>query len=143
MAELQLEEVQRRRHPSNENAAAPVVPSNAFSGEVSVTGLALMETDDVRAWLEGLKEELDVYYAMGKKWAESEPDVVMGEISSIVARLVEIRAHLFRDNSARANKLRLNEIDPLLDKLELQFKIHSRQVSVRKFDWDVVRGAET
>ena len=103
----------------------------------------MAETTSVRAWLEGLKEELDIYYTMGRGWANAEPDIVMNEISAIVARLVEMRAHLQRDNGARSQKLRLTEVDPRLDKLELQFKIHSRQVAVRKFDWDVVRGATT
>jgi hypothetical protein len=88
-----------------------------------------------------VRAELDRYYADITTYEQLEPDQVLISISGITARLVGIRAELQRSNSHRAGHLRTAEVDPLLEHLDLQFKIHSRLVSCRQMEWEMTRGA--
>lgn len=125
MPELELEE--SSRHPSRAlRSVAPVTETR-------------LETD-ARQWMDAIRSELDAYYGLVKEWATSEPDIVLQEISAISARLTEVRAQLNRDNGQRANRLRISEIDPLIEQLEFQFKVHSRIQAVREMDFRMSGG---
>jgi hypothetical protein len=87
------------------------------------------------------RSELDRYYAEILSYQGMEPDQVMISVSGISARLTGIRAQLCRSPSQRANRLRTSEVDPLLEQLDLQFRIHSRLLAMRQFDFEVTRGA--
>lgn len=125
MPEFELTEPSQRQAPALLRAIEP--------GETRAES-------DTRSLIEALRSELDGYYAMARKWAHLEPDVVLMELSAITARLTEVRAHLNRDNGQRANRLRISEIDPLLEECDRQFKIHSRLIAMHQLDWEVARG---
>lgn len=88
----------------------------------------------------GWRNEIDAFLTSMQDWEHSDPDTVLREIAGIGARLVEIRTQLVRSESRSFQSFRTKELDPLMDQLEFQFKIHSRRHSVEKFDWDVSRG---
>lgn len=81
--------------------------------------------------------ELDEIYSEIAGFPGMEPDQVLLSCSGWLARLVGIRADLQRSGSHRANALRTKEIDPLMEGLDMQFKIHSRLISVRELDFKV------
>lgn len=81
--------------------------------------------------------ELDDIYELLPKFPTYEPDQVLLLISGWLARLTGIRAELQRSETTRANKLRTKEVDPLIDALDQQFKIHSRLIAMRELDFKV------
>lgn len=95
---------------------------------------------DERAMLQQFLTELNVYYTAVKLFAEQEPDHVLQQVAAYSARLVEIRATLHRSTSALAQKLRTKEVDPLLEHLDFQFRIASRQQSIREHDFKASGG---
>lgn len=127
MAEFELEDGAGTRRGST-----PVLPPAS-----GIPGLTLDERSQLQAYL----HELDQYYAMIKNFEHEEPDVVLLACSGISARLTEIRAKLQRSGSARATQLRTREIDPLIEEIREQFKIHSRILSAREFDFKLSGGA--
>lgn len=126
MVEFEVQESGARR-----NGNVPVLPPPGAQPPVSA---------DERATLQGYIGEIDQYYTMIKAFEHSEPDEVMLACSGISARLTEIRGRLQRSGSARATQLRTKEVDPLLDEIREQFKIHSRVMSAREFDWKMAGG---
>lgn len=94
-----------------------------------------------RAWLTKIREELDDYYGSMEKFFENDPADNMAQISSIGARLSHIRALLQRSGSQPATSLRTKEVDPLIEALEFQFKIHSRVVSLAELEYKMAGGA--
>jgi hypothetical protein len=79
------------------------------------------ELTDMRSRLTGLADE--------------DPADVLATLSGVAGRLSEIRANLYRSSSQRAQTLRVQEVDPLRDDLELQFKIHSRRIAL--LEWEL------
>jgi hypothetical protein len=61
-------------------------------------------------------------------------------LSAISARAAEIRSRLMSMDSRRGNAMRLRHVDPLLDEVDRQFKIHSRIQSVRQMEWETSKG---
>lgn len=100
----------------------------------------LVVVDETVGWLDRLRMEFDGYYARLRQFESLEPDQVMLEVSAVAARLTEVRAQLLRDHGQRATRLRLDEVDPLLEQLDFQFKIHSRLQSVRDLDFRLSGG---
>ena len=90
--------------------------------------------------LEKIRQELDEYYEMIVGFPQWEPDQVLLAVSGISARLVVIRAQLSRSGLAKAQKLRTTEVEPLLTHLEMQFRVHSRLISMRRLDYDLSGG---
>lgn len=84
--------------------------------------------------------ELSEFYTKVSDFHRQDSASVLRIISGIAGRCTEIRADLHRNGSARANKFRTSEVDPLLDALDLQFKIHSRLIAVNQMDWDMSKG---
>ena len=95
--------------------------------------------DDVE-YLNSVMAELDGYYAELQKYETMEPDEVLLSVSGLLARLTAIRAECIRSQSQRANKLRTNEIEPLISALDQQFKIHSRIQTIRELDYKITSG---
>lgn len=81
--------------------------------------------------------ELDDIYANLPGFPGMEPDQVLLMCSGWLARLTGIRADLQRAGTTKANALRTKEIDPLIDALDQQFKIHSRLISMRELDFKI------
>lgn len=127
MAEFEVVDVSGR-------TAAPRLPTpSVTSGSVPVNG-------DERAALQALRDELDGYYKAVKTFSEQEPDVVLQQIAGYSARLCELRALLQRNGSIKANQFRTREVDPLMEQLDFQFKIASRLLSAREFDFRLSGG---
>lgn len=93
--------------------------------------------------LETVSEELLEYHRTNQKFSQMEPEEVLSLISSITARLTYLRACLMQSGNQRATKLRTTNLDPLLQNLDLQFKIASRQLTSRQFEYEITRGAPT
>lgn len=93
--------------------------------------------------LETVSAELLEYHKTNQKFSQMEPEEVLSLISSITARLTYLRACLMQSGNQRATKLRTTNLDPLLQNLDLQFKIASRQMTVRQFEYEITRGSPT
>jgi hypothetical protein len=65
---------------------------------------------------------------------------VMQTISSVSARLCEIRAYLYQVDSRRSQALRIREVDPLIEECDRQFKIHSRIQSIKEVEYKLSGG---
>lgn len=85
--------------------------------------------------------EIDQYLQSIQAFSRMDPDEVLRLISAVTARLAYLRVQLMREGGQRANKLRTSELDPLMENLDLQFKIASRLLTSRQFDFEVTRGA--
>ena len=97
--------------------------------------------DQERLVIAVYRQEIDEYVEQIQTFHMVEPDQVLLAVSAIAARLVAIRVELQRSGSQRANKLRTSEIDPILDHLDQQFRIHSRLLAVRDLDFRMSGGA--
>lgn len=91
--------------------------------------------------IDGLAGELDKMRADVCAYPENDPADVLLSISGLAGRLAEIRVQLLRANTQRCTALRTREVDPLRDDLELQFKIHSRRISMMEFELKMTGGA--
>lgn len=90
---------------------------------------------DERAVLQRYLKELDEYYVVVKDFHSGEPAEVLQLVAGISGRLCEMRALLQRSGSTLAAKLRTREVEPLMDQLDLQFRIASRLLSVKDFEF--------
>lgn len=137
MAVLELEEAGRRRTsggaPTSTTASrAPAVAQNGRAGATSQN-----PDEGDRARIRGYMLELDDIYALLPQFPTYEPDQVLLLISGWLARMTGIRADLQRSGTTRANTLRTKEVDPLIEALDQQFKIHSRLIAMRELDFKV------
>lgn len=88
-----------------------------------------------------IRDEIDDYFIGLKRLNALPTEEVFAFLSGVSARLVEIRVQCWRSESRRLNALRTREIDPLIEEIDRQFKIHSRIQAVRTFELDMVRSA--
>lgn len=86
-------------------------------------------------------KELFDYHKMNQAFSGMEPDQVLVQISAITSRLTYLRACLMDSGGQRAQKIRTTNLEPLMNNLELQFRIASRRLSSYQFDFEVTRGA--
>jgi hypothetical protein len=93
--------------------------------------------------VEEWRSELDEYLNMMQDWSHTDPGTVMEEISSIAARLIQIRCDVVRSESRAMQGFRTKELDPVLAQVEFQFKLHSRRLSSLTLDWETSRGQAT
>lgn len=89
------------------------------------------------------RAELDGYLGMMQQFSTTDPGTVMEQISSMAARLIQIRCDVMRTESRHFQAFRTKELDPVLTQIELQFKIHSRRLSSMTMDWEISRGQAT
>lgn len=80
--------------------------------------------------------EMDEHLRMMVQWHQEEPSLVLEEISSIAARLIEIRCQVVRSESRAMQAFRTKELDPVLAQVEFQFKVTSRRLSSQTLDWE-------
>lgn len=128
--ELELEPSPRGRTRgqelgSNAAAGAKVIEAHA----PSVPDAHYRDRATRNAILDGFKRELDDYRRAMTQYASSDSDVVLLTISAHHARLCEIRSDLVRMSGTESAKLRTSEVDPLIEALGFQFKIHSRLIA--------------
>lgn len=96
--------------------------------------------DQERPVIAAYRREIDEYIEQIQSFHMAEPDQVLLAVSAVTARLVAIRVELQRSGSQRANKLRTSEVDPILDHLDQQFRIHSRLLAMRDLDFRMSGG---
>lgn len=84
--------------------------------------------------------ELNDYYVALKTFSRIPPDEVFLKLSAISARLAELRGRCWDFDSRRTNALRSRRIDPLIEEVDRQFKIHSRVQATRQFEADLMKG---
>ena len=116
---LTLEETPRRPDP-----VKPTFSSNEDADAITV-----------------YRQELDGYYTQMREfngWLSYE---VLQALSAMSARASELRGHLMRNDSRRATGFRTKELDPFLDAVEFQFKVHSRLIAVQQAEWEMSKGA--
>lgn len=92
--------------------------------------------DEVAKW----EAELDEYLGMMLDFSNTDPTTVMEQISSMAARLIQIRCEVVRSENRAKQAFRTKQLDPVLDQIDLQFKIHSRRLSSLTFDWETSKG---
>jgi hypothetical protein len=129
--------------PTATSATRPAAPARPVpTPPTGRTGAASSPEDREQGRIRAYMLELDDIYAALPDFPSMEPDQVLLTCSGWLARLTGIRADLQRSGSQRANILRTKEIDPLIEALDGQTKIHSRLISMRELDWKMT-GAMT
>lgn len=89
------------------------------------------------------RKELDTYLDMMQTWSTVDPSTCLEQISSVAARLIQIRCELVRIESRNVQAFRTKELDPVMAQVEFLFKVHSRRLSSLSLEWDVSRGQAT
>jgi hypothetical protein len=84
--------------------------------------------------------ELDGMRARIVGFVDEDPSDVLAAISGVSGRLAEMRAQLQRSNSQRASALRVKEVDPLREELDLQFRVWSRRIAVMEWELRLAGG---
>lgn len=87
-----------------------------------------------------LQEEIDEYYSQLTDLHSLPPTEVFQRLSSMAARVAEIRNFLVRQEARRPTALRTKCVDPLLEQIEFQFRLHSRIHSVRDMEFRLSGG---
>lgn len=125
-------ELQRSRHPSQST-------EDTFE-RTGLRAVSRVPTSVERDIFDRYRTEIDQYCQEMALYRDMDLSEVLVSISGTTARLAAIRIELQRMGSQKANRLRTSEVDPLLDALELQFKIHSRRQAVLQMEFEMTRG---
>jgi hypothetical protein len=88
-----------------------------------------------------VRDELDDYFVGLKQLNSQPPEEVFAFLSGVSARLAEIRNTCWRSEARRLTALRTHEVDPLIEELDRQFRLHSRIQTVRQFELDLTKGS--
>lgn len=91
---------------------------------------------------EAVEAEIDHMLSEVRGFWCLEPDEAMRVCAGFSARCTELYVHLHRVEGRQREwrQIRTQQIVPLLDELERQFKIASRSVELRRQDLEVLRG---
>lgn len=102
--------------------------------QIEVDGLGTVAT---------VRSEVDDVIKHMQEFCNEEPDDVMRLCSGYSARMSEVRIRIQRieEHIPVWRRVRLQEVEPILDELKQQFNIASRIVSVRQLDWEMQRGS--
>lgn len=88
-----------------------------------------------------MQSELDqILTEIGKFWS-MEPDQVMRLVAAFSARCTELWVHLHRvEGRDRTYKqIRTMQVAPILEELDRQFRLASRQLEVRRQDLELMK----
>lgn len=91
-------------------------------------------------WIENYQIELDAYYGSLKSLNAMDPSAAFQTLSSISARVSEMRSQVMRVDSVRCTQFRTRQIDPFLEEVDRQFRTQSRIQTIRDLDYRVSRG---
>lgn len=91
-------------------------------------------------WLTDIRNELDEYHRELQKLGSMPSGEVLQTLSSMVARVYEIRHHLYRSDLRLATAVRTREVDPMIEELKLIYTIQSRLISDRRDEWEMAKG---
>lgn len=134
-------ELQTAGRPATATTPAPTAPAAPMPAPPApADGDRTSSTELVRSFA----AELNGYYTVIRSYPNLEPDEVLRSLSGVSARLTEMRAVCCRlsdrGDCRSADKLRIKEIDPLLEECDRQFKYHSRIQTTRELDWRMAGG---
>lgn len=87
-----------------------------------------------------MRREIDEYVKVMLGFAQLDPQEVLIQVSAIAARLNAMRIELHRLGNSPATHLRTKEVDPLIGAMDTQFKIHSRLLTAREFEFRLAGG---
>ena len=79
---------------------------------------------------DALRAELDQYYAEVRDLGELESSEILMRMAGMTGRVSEMRKDVYRMTSRSYSAFRTQEIDPLLDECDRQFKFFSRAFAV-------------
>lgn len=91
--------------------------------------------------LDALRAELDQYYAEVRDLGEMESSEIFMRLAGITGRVSEMRKDVYRSSSRSHSAFRTQEIDPLLDECDRQFKFFSRAFAALELDAKLSGGA--
>lgn len=91
--------------------------------------------DPKKSWAENWRAELAEYYADLKTLNEKDPVSAFQTLSSLSARVSELRAQCMDMDGVKANSFRTRYVDPFLEECDRQFKIHSRIHAIREMEF--------
>jgi hypothetical protein len=91
-------------------------------------------------WVDSWRAELDEGYTTMRKFGSMDITDVLLCLSAFSARAAEMRAQCNRVENRKAAAFRTREVDPFLEEVDRQFRIHSRLQAVRQMEWDAMRG---
>lgn len=87
---------------------------------------------------ERVEDELDICMRTIRTFWEMEPDQVARLISAMSARMTEMGVHLHRVEHHREwRRVRTMQVERILQELDRQWKIASRNVAIRQQDLDM------
>lgn len=92
------------------------------------------------SWVDSWRAELDEGYTTMRKFGSMDITDVLLTLSAFSARAAEMRAQCNRVENRKAAAFRSREVDPFLEEVDRQFRIHSRLQSVRQMEWDAMKG---
>ncbi len=91
---------------------------------------------------EAVEAEIDIMLTSLRGFWQREPDQRMKMITAMSARCTEMSVHLHRLEGRREWKqIRTMQVTKLLEELDRQFKIASREIEVRRQDIELTRGS--
>lgn len=91
---------------------------------------------------QAVEDEVDVMLGSVRQFWSMEPDQRMRLITAMSARCTELCVHLHRLEGRREwRQLRTMQVDRLLNELDRQFKVASREIEVRRQDIELTRGS--
>jgi len=94
----------------------------------------------VRTKLTEFEDEIDGYYDIMVEFKDMDSGEILEALSAFTARASQIRANLIRQDNRSVQAFRTKQLDPFIDECERQFKVWSRYISVRQFEWESTRG---
>lgn len=117
------------QHITVGDVESPVTVSDLY--DISV--VSRPGRDEVDVW----RNELDEYYSVFRAFPTMSHDEILVRLASYSARASEIRSTLVRNENRAYTAFRTKEIDPFLTECDRQFKIWSRILSVRSFEFEL------
>jgi len=84
--------------------------------------------------------ELDNYFRLLTTLNSLPSTEVFQTLSAVSARASEIRSRLMAMDNRRSTAMRLRHVDPLIEEVDRQFKLHSRIQACRQFEFDASKG---
>ena len=94
----------------------------------------------VRTKLTDLEEEIDGYYDIMSEFGQMDSGAIMEYLSAFTARASMIRGQLIREDNRNLQTFRTKQLDPFIQECERQFKVWSRYISIRQFEWESSKG---
>ena len=91
----------------------------------------------IPGWREELGGYLKEIFEFSKN--NTDPLYIMKRLSAFSARASYIRSVVIKSKNREAGSFRLEEVDPFLKEVELQFRIWSRAAALVKDEWEMSR----